>query len=81
MKKYGMTEVEYKTMIMLQSNSCKICGQEFTGKIRAVIDHDHKTGKVRGILCDLCNRAEGHLKTSNIALAMYQYMLAAEIPC
>lgn len=54
-------------MIALQGNKCAICGSEETdkrrGKLRALaVDHDHETGKVRGLLCGACNKGIGLLK-------------------
>ena len=64
--KYGMTLEEYNAMLSTQGGSCAICGvteNKVTGdrfsKISFAVDHDHATGKVRGILCNQCNRALG----------------------
>jgi Recombination endonuclease VII len=38
---------------------CAICGQV---KPRMVVDHDHKTGKLRGVLCNACNWGIGHFR-------------------
>ena len=60
-KKYGMTEAEYSTLLEEQGGGCAICmTKTWSGKNRApVIDHDHRTGKARGILCHKCNVAIG----------------------
>jgi len=60
-KNYGITLVEYNSMIDNQEGKCAICGihlDELTKKL--VVDHDHKTNIVRGLLCDKCNRGLGH---------------------
>lgn len=56
---YGITLQEYNELCKKQSNICPIClmKQELL-----VVDHDHKTGKVRGLLCSSCNKALGFLK-------------------
>lgn len=65
-KKFGITEQDYKTMLIEQKGVCAICGcpetkiaqQNKTGekKLRPLsVDHDHKTGNVRALLCDNCN--------------------------
>lgn len=56
---YGITLEEYDKMDKEQNRRCAIC-LEFciTGR-RLAIDHDHKTGRVRGLLCAKCNRALG----------------------
>ena len=60
---YGISLVEYESMIEQQGGNCAICGEvlEYDKKIRSKInvDHDHATGKVRGILCHYCNTALG----------------------
>lgn len=66
-KKYRISLREYKEMLLSQDGCCAICGSEEVIAIRRktfslAVDHDHKTGKVRGILCHGCNRALGHMK-------------------
>jgi hypothetical protein len=61
---YGLTSADVERMLEAQNHSCKICGL-FEGdapKCRLFIDHCHKTKKVRGLLCQNCNSAIGHLK-------------------
>lgn len=62
-KKYGITLEEYESMWIGQGSCCKICKttQNSKGKSFAV-DHCHKTGAVRGILCDNCNHILGKAK-------------------
>jgi hypothetical protein len=50
---YGITQEQYDTMFEAQGGVCAICG----GKRRYLlaVDHCHKTGRVRGLLCKLCN--------------------------
>jgi len=59
MKLYGITVDEYEELKQRQDGRCAICGrtQEQSGKsLRELcIDHDHKTGRVRGLLCTRCN--------------------------
>lgn len=59
--KYDMTLEEYENMAEQQGHVCAICEQPQEGKHLAV-DHDHKTGEVRGLLCENCNRALGKFK-------------------
>jgi hypothetical protein len=65
-KKYGISEKEYMDLYEKNNYCCYICGKEElvkrNGKIkRLAIDHCHKTGKVRGLLCQNCNRGIGLL--------------------
>ena len=64
-KKHGITIEQYDEMIMKQEHRCAICGihQSELGKSFDV-DHNHTTGKIRGILCNACNQAIGLLDDS-----------------
>ena len=64
LKKYGLTIPQYEIMLSSQDGGCKICGTTKPGARfkRLVVDHDKETGRVRGLLCDLCNRGIGLLK-------------------
>jgi len=57
MRKYGMTIEEYDAMLEGQAGGCFICGRPPREDISLHVDHDHATGKVRGILCFRCNNA------------------------
>jgi hypothetical protein len=52
---YGITLDDYKVMVAQQEGCCKICNEHKS----LVVDHCHKTGAVRGLLCSQCNRAMG----------------------
>lgn len=60
---YGLTAPELEKMLKDQGNNCKICGRHFDvvfgkGQDRRrtlLIDHDHDTGRVRGLVCTRCN--------------------------
>ena len=52
-RKYSLTKEAYKEMLLRQKD-CPICGISFT-KVKACVDHSHKTGNVRGLLCRICN--------------------------
>ena len=55
--KYNLNIDEYKQMFIDQNNKCKICGEEF--RQTPNVDHNHQTGKVRGLLCHNCNLRVG----------------------
>lgn len=57
---YGITNDDYNTMFQEQGGKCKICNRhQMEFNISLAIDHDHQTGKVRGLLCGKCNAALG----------------------
>lgn len=59
--KYGITSDEFYAMLESQGGGCAICGCQNSGAVGRVmsVDHCHKTGKVRGILCHPCNKGLG----------------------
>lgn len=68
-KEYGMTLVDYNLLYLKQKKSCAIC---FNRLLDLKIDHDHETGKVRGLLYSSCNCAIGLMKdnTENLMSAI-----------
>lgn len=52
--------MEYEQLLIKADYKCQICGGKDSTK-RLAIDHDHNTGKIRGVLCSKCNRALGYL--------------------
>ncbi len=66
-KKYGITFDEYEEMLLQQGGVCAICEKPETIYLREklarmAVDHDHKTGAVRGLLCRQCNNGLGCFK-------------------
>ncbi len=65
LKTYGITEADYDALIVAQGGKCAIC-QTSNPMVRSGadarwhVDHDHDTGKVRGLLCFRCNSGLGH---------------------
>lgn len=73
---YGITLDQYNQLLKSQGGGCGICGKspEDEGKALAV-DHDHKTGEVRGILCSYCNhRRIGRHNDWTIVQKMADYL-------
>ena len=76
---FGIDLATYSAMVAAQDNKCAICRQPETatrkGKVKALaVDHDHKTGAIRGLLCSDCNTGIGKLGDSRdrlIAAARY----------
>jgi recombination endonuclease VII len=60
-RKYKLTEEQVLDMLATQQHKCRICPTQLTLE-SCHIDHDHETGKVRGLLCGLCNRGLGNFK-------------------
>jgi len=60
--RYGITTAEYDAILVSQGGGCACCGAKANrnGK-RLFVDHDHKTGAVRGVLCHKCNAGIGAL--------------------
>ncbi len=59
-KRYGISVEEYQALFEKQKGRCAICGMHALEFTRALnVDHSHKTGKVRGLLCHKCNRGLG----------------------
>jgi hypothetical protein len=79
-KTFGITRHEYAEMFHSQNGVCAICSKPETatrnGKIKALaVDHDHQTGKVRGLLCSDCNTGIGKLKEDrSIFISAIRYL-------
>lgn len=62
---YGITREQYDELLTAQNGRCALCGRrygEMRGqRVRLDVDHDHVTGKVRGLLCNRCNTRLGGL--------------------
>lgn len=57
---YGVEPNDYRRMLEEQGGTCAICHR--SSKSRLVVDHDHRSGQVRGLLCDSCNQGIGKLR-------------------
>lgn len=68
-REYNITSLQYNEILMKQNGRCAICGGiNKTGRQLAV-DHNHKTSKIRGLLCNNCNSVLGWAKDSIFILA------------
>lgn len=56
----GITTKDFKRMLDKQHSKCAICGVEHGLKL--CVDHSHSTGKIRGLLCQNCNKSLGLMK-------------------
>lgn len=78
MKLYGLTEDEVDYLRLSQYGLCAVCKRWLT---RETIDHDHETGRVRGLLCPSCNARrvpviEECLRSPELLAALVQYLAA-----
>ncbi len=81
---YGITIDDYNKILKEQGGVCKICQTDDpkgrkTGRGGSIdvfyVDHNHKTGKVRGLLCNTCNRAIGYIgENVNTLEQMIKYL-------
>ena len=84
--KYGLSLKDYDDLLGEQGGCCAICkvdentsahGNNHTTNFS--VDHDHKTGKVRGLLCNRCNRSLGLLQDKvELLESAKQYLIKAE---
>ena len=77
--KFGITAAQYDALLVEQGGTCAMCpATALTSGKRLAVDHDHQTGEVRGLICDLCNRALGLLNDDiDRLLAGVVYLLTA----
>jgi hypothetical protein len=74
---YGIDTAEFIRMSVAQFNQCAICEINFDPKEKNTkphVDHDHTTGKVRGILCGPCNTALGRMERPNFLKPALGYL-------
>ena len=79
-KKYDVGPEEFAAVFHGQGGMCAICGVESANALGYAlhVDHDHRTGQVRGLLCQNCNVALGHFKDDpNILIAAIKYLESA----
>lgn len=58
---YGITLAQYEGLLVAQDNRCAICGARPSERRRLDVDHDHESGRIRGLLCPRCNLALGQI--------------------
>jgi hypothetical protein len=75
-RKYGIGLEQYSAMSTAQGGRCAICRTSSPGGMGSFhVDHDHATGKVRGLLCFTCNRGLGCFRDSEETLSLaIQYL-------
>ena len=81
----GVTDEEYQRMLAAQAGGCAICGNPPKTK-RLHVDHNHRTGRVRGLLCFRCNRGlptyatSDWLERARVYVHADEYGMGADIP-
>jgi len=80
-RNYDISIEDYDEMLEKQGGVCAICANPETVCVKGTpkilsVDHDHKTGKVRGLLCRSCNTALGSFKDSQALLQKASEYLA-----
>ena len=83
--RYGVTAEYVQDLVWAQYGMCAICSTPVTlgsladdrelhdmDRVTGVVDHDHQTGQVRGVLCHSCNKGLGHFRDNarNVAAAL-----------
>ncbi|MEQ1788771.1 MAG: endonuclease VII domain-containing protein [Acidimicrobiales bacterium] len=69
---YRMSSESFDAMVEQQGGLCAVCRRP---PEKLVVDHDHRTGLVRGLLCGPCNRALGHLQDQpGLCLSAAEYL-------
>lgn len=68
--RYGITLKDYEELLDKQNGVCAICSNKETikRKTNLSVDHCHTTNKVRGLLCDQCNKGLGNFKNDTLLL-------------
>lgn len=74
-KKFGITNIQYKDLLIKQNDVCAICLKSETAvdprtnlKMNLAIDHNHVNGEIRGLLCTKCNRGLGYFQDDSSLL-------------
>ena len=74
---YGLSEDDWQRLFNEQGGLCAVCREAPA----TCVDHDHETGRVRGLLCRTCNLGIGHLKDDPERLESAARYLRAPIIC
>ena len=76
LRRYGMTNADYEKLLLAQDGRCAICKTSETGTKKYFdVDHNHITGKVRGLLCHVCNKYVGAFENAR-RFAVEEYLNA-----
>lgn len=70
-RRYNITEKTYQEIYNIQQGLCAICGKWFK---KLHVDHNHLTGKIRGLLCNKCNVGLGVIEDSEYLQKAIEYL-------
>jgi len=73
LKRYGLTLEQVDEILFKQNHKCAICDRSLK-EMNRNIDHDHRTGKVRGILCHRCNAGLGYVEDEDFLKKSLAYL-------
>lgn len=74
-------EIERQKLSDTQNACCAICTRPETDfKKRLAVDHNHKSGRIRGLLCFHCNKFKVGRNTIETARSIYEYLLKYDLP-
>lgn len=79
-KTYRIRSPDYDRMHAAQNGCCAICKTDKCKRLDNIfcVDHDHDTGKIRGLLCDRCNKGIGFLPTTDILTNSIYYLTSTK---
>lgn len=80
-QRFGLTLEDYARMEYAQERVCKICRRPCPSEQALAVDHCHRTGRVRGLLCIECNRFVGYLEAGDRLPAFTTYLTVVSEPC
>lgn len=73
---YGLSNADYVALLEQQEYRCAICKEE----TKLVVDHNHETGAVRGLLCNICNLGLGLVETRGFMDEVKAYLERGDLP-
>ena len=81
LSRYNLSYEDWVKMWVSQDGECAICKEPFAKQSEAHVDHNHETGKIRGLLCVKCNSALGFLNDNpKLTAKATKYLLGSDLP-
>jgi hypothetical protein len=77
---YKLSAPDFQRILLSQQSACAICHINFAEiDLKICIDHCHRTGRVRGLLCHACNKGLGHFRENPVSMSnAIQYLQQTE---